>query len=173
MPATFDSIATTTLSSPATNITFSSITSAYTDLKLFVFVRSDRASSVDSMYMQWNGDTSTNYSDGYLYADGGGSTASGRGTNQNQILCGSIPGATATSGFFSSIIVDLMNYSASAAIKTCLINTAYDSNGGGRTQIGIGIRRVAEAITSIKLFPAFGTNFETGTTAALYGILKA
>ena len=51
MPATYEPIATTTLGSAATNITFSSIPATYTDLRLVLVARSDRA--INSIVPVW------------------------------------------------------------------------------------------------------------------------
>ena len=172
MPATYEPIATTTLGSAAPNITFSSIPATYTDLRLVLVARSDRAiNSIDSVYFQVNSDTATNYSNTLLYGDGGSAQAY-RESSQSQILAASIPASGATSGIFGFLIIDIFSYAGSTN-KTFLCNSSGDSNGSGRTQRAVALWRNTAAITSTKVYPAVGTNFITGTTATLYGILKA
>ena len=169
---TYEPIATTTLSSDSANITFSSITSSYTDLRLIVIVRSDRASVVDSVNIQVNSDTGANYAATLLYGDGA-SAFSGSETNVNQILSGSIPGDTSASGTFGMLIVDFFNYAGSTN-KTLLVNSAsVNSATNGRAQRVVGLWRSTSAINAIKLYPIFGTVFRSGSTATLYGIKAA
>jgi len=171
MPATYEPIATTTLGSAATNITFSSIPATYTDLRLVLVARSDRAiNSIDSVYFQVNSNTATNYSNTLLYGDG--SVQSYRESSASQILAASIPASGATSGIFGLLIIDIFSYAGSTN-KTFLCDSSGDSNGSGRTQRAVALWRNTAAITSTKVYPAFGTNFITGTTATLYGIKAA
>jgi hypothetical protein len=68
MAITYEPIATTTLSSAAATITFSSISSAYTDLRL-VFVGTSVANS-NNCIVTFNSDTGFNYSQTALYGTG-------------------------------------------------------------------------------------------------------
>jgi hypothetical protein len=86
MPAgnTYESIATQTLGSSSGSITFSSIPSTYTDL---VIVFSGTTAALVAVDIQFNGDTSTNYSRTII--SGNGSTASSdREVNQPQSSLG-------------------------------------------------------------------------------------
>ena len=164
MPATYEKIATTTLGSAQANITLGSIPSTYTDL-VFIFTT---ITSVDSseLHLRFNGDTATNYSVTTLYGDGA-SAASGAGVNNNKI----------TFGYPSSSTVPVMgkinvfSY-AGSTFKTCLAEGAFDENGAGRVMDAVGLWRSTSAITSITLLPGSG-NLNTGSTATLYGILRA
>lgn len=172
MPATYEPIATTTLGSAATNITFSFIPATYTDLRLVLVARSDRAiNTIDSLYFQVNSDTATNYSSTILFGDGV-SAQTFRQSSASQIFAGSIPASGATSGIFGLAIIDIFSYAGSTN-KTFLCDSSGDSNGSGRASRTVALWRNTAAITSTKVYPAFGTNFITGTTATLYGILKA
>ena len=83
MPATYEKIATTTLGSAAADITFSSIASSWTDIRL-VFTGT---SSVDysNLFCRLNSDTGTNYSLTRLSGDGS-TAASAQQTNQTRIV---------------------------------------------------------------------------------------
>ena len=72
MPATYEPIATTTLGSAASSITFSSIAGTYTDLRV-VFTPQGATAGV-SAYLEFNGISTTTYSETYL--QGNGTTAS-------------------------------------------------------------------------------------------------
>jgi hypothetical protein len=155
-------LATTTLSSAANSIDFTSITSAYTDLRLVVV---GTVSTGDTARIRFNGDTATNYSRTSLLGDGT-TAASGFSTN------GTFIGITTTN--LSTTIpvmltIDLFNYAGSTN-KTILTTSSLDFNGSGRVERIVGLWRSTAAITSIKCY--LGTNNWTiGTTATLYGIL--
>jgi hypothetical protein len=54
-----------------------------------------------------------------------------------------------------------------------LLTGGTDNNGSGGVTRSVGLWRSTSAITSISLFIDGTTTFSTGTTATLYGILKA
>jgi hypothetical protein len=64
----YDSIATTTLSSPAASITFSSIPATYTHLQIRGIARSTAAAG--NVSIAYNSDTGSNYAGHDLYGDG-------------------------------------------------------------------------------------------------------
>jgi hypothetical protein len=66
---------------------------------------------------------------------------------------------------------DIFSY-AGSTYKTLLISTAEDYNGSGGVEAKVGLWRSTSAITSITIFNSV-SNFAIGTTATLYGILKA
>jgi len=170
MPATYEPIATTTLGSAAATITFSSISSAYTDLRLVVFLLKDSATSTNSLDIRFNSDTGSNYSSTFLRGDG--STAdSFRYTSDTNIDCGE---TTPTTTIGHLITVDIFGYAGSTN-KTCLITTSADANGSGQVSRGVGLWRSTSAINTVSMAANFtsGANMGTGTTATLYGILKA
>jgi hypothetical protein len=166
MPATYEKIATTTLGSATSTITLSSIPSTYTDLRL-VFV-GNLTTSTAQPRIRFNSDTTTNYSDTSLTGDGA-NPASGRDTSATWIylfktgLIGTTP---------SLSVVDIFSYSSTSINKTCLINTSNDKNGSGTIENLVGLWRSTAAINSINISTS-GNNFAIGTTATLYGILKA
>ena len=165
--ATYEPIATQTLASAASSITFSSIAASWTDLRL-VFVDKGATGSPFAI-MQYNGDTATNYSYTDLYGSG---TAAGsaRATSSARIAINDWGNPTTTIPQLSNI--DIFSY-AGSTFKTCLINTSNDNNGSGYTENRVGLWRSTAAITSIVLTASSGGNFAIGTTATLYGIKAA
>lgn len=155
-------IATTTLGSAASSITFSSIPATYTDLRL-VFVGTSAANVPGEM--RFNGDTASNYSRTYL--SGNGSTASSsRDTSQTNISVG----ASAITSTPMMNTIDIFSY-AGSTFKTCLITSSDDRNGSGTVDRQVSLWRSTSAINEIKLTVDLTANFLTGTTATLYGIL--
>ena len=168
MATTYEKIATTTLGSANNSITFSSIPSTYTDLRVVIAPKA--AATVYYMACQFNGDTATNYSFTSLYGDGS-SAVSSRNTSQTEIGIIWFNGATTTIPAFATI--DVFSY-AGSTFKTILGTNSADNNGSGTVERNVGLWRSTSAITSIKLFDtSVGRQMATGTTATLYGILKA
>jgi flagellar motor component MotA len=66
--------------------------------------------------------------------------------------------------------MDLMSYT-NAKAKTALITTSTDANGSGRVQRIAGMYDTLSAISDLLI--TCGSNMAIGTTATLYGILKA
>ena len=163
MPATYDKIATTTLSSAAASVTFSSISGSYTDL---VLVCDPLSALVDNIVIQYNGDTATNYS--WTTIGGNGTTVSSvRGSND------SIPYVQYESGVSttrSNVIINVMNYSNTTTYKTAICRGNNTSYGTDSTVV---LWRSTSAITSILLKQRGSNNFSSGSMFTLYGILKA
>lgn len=166
MPATYEKIATTTLSSAASNITFSSIPATYTDLRIvWVF---QPVSSGNLPALQYNGDTATNYS--YLTLFGNGTTATSQKSSNNTLAY--LNSSTTVLSQWLMQTIDIFSYAGSTN-KTLLSTYSGDANGSGLVSTSVNLWRSTSAITSVKLFLDAGSNLVSGTTATLYGILKA
>jgi hypothetical protein len=164
MPATYEPIATTTLGSAASTITFSTIPGTYTDLRLVLVPKMTAAANLE---LQYNNDTGTNYSNTYVYGTGS-SALSSRSTSQSKIFAtvDQLP-----SGQWTFLSFDVFSYAGSTN-KTCLITHQSDNNGSGYVGNLVGLWRNTSAITSLKLTAGSG-NFDTGTRATLFGIKAA
>lgn len=165
MPVTYEPIATTTLASAASTITFSSISSGYTDLRLVLM---GTATAALTPRIRLNGDTATNYSNTFLYGDGT-SALSARTTNStffnvtyNTSWSSTIPAMVTT---------DIFSYAGSTN-KTALTTASVDQNGSGSVERIVSLWRSTAAITSITILSSAST-FAAGTTATLYGIKAA
>jgi hypothetical protein len=163
MPSTYDKIATTTLGSTSTQITFSSITGTYTDLILISNVR-PTTSGFGYINLQFNSDSSAVYSRTYLNGDGS-TASSGRNTGEtvayiygNQIFASP-----------STFITQIQNYSNSTTFKTLLTRT---SDSGNIVNATVNLWRSTSAITRIDV-NSVSDSFATGSTFTLYGIKAA
>jgi len=163
MPATYEKIATTTLGSAASTITFNSIAASWTDLRLIYVGTPVSGASLD---VYFNSDTGSNYSRTTLYGDG---SAAGSGRNSNLGFWRTTFGMTAS--YPSFVALDIFSY-AGSTYKTGLSTFSADWNGSGYAYRNVGLWRSTAAITRIDL-DLGGNNFAAGTTATLYGILKA
>jgi hypothetical protein len=164
MPATYEPIATTTLGSAASTITFSSIPSTYTDLRLVLVATT---TTETSCYLQFNSDTGTNYSRTELSGNGSAAFSSG-GSSQAQI---SLVYSSISTTIPSFITLDIFSY-AGNTFKTCLTSASQDVNGSGLVGCNVGLWRSTSAITSVN-FIFYSGSFAAGTTATLYGIKNA
>jgi hypothetical protein len=170
MPATYEPIATTTLGSAAASISFTSIASSWTDLRLVLVARGDSGSGINfALQTRFNSDTGTNYSWTQIYGDGS-SALSSRATSQDYGYGGGIAGPTSPAGTWSLSTLDIFSYAGSTN-KTFMYTTSNDQNGAGYVNRGVTLWRSTSAITRIDL--TTNTSFATGTTATLYGIKNA
>ena len=164
MATTYEPIATTTLGSAAADITFSSISGSYTDLRL-VFEGLAVSAGVD-IYCQVNGDTATNYSHTRLTGNGTAASSS-RGSSLAYMRFSD--GGSPQTANTSVTKVDFMGYSNTTTYKTAL-NRADNSNRG--LDAVVNLWRSTAAITSIKFYLSSG-NIASGAIATLYGIKAA
>lgn len=159
---TYTQIASTTLGS-ASSVTFSSISSAYTDLRIVIVGAVN--TGLQNLTCQFNGDTATNYSRTFLSGNGS-SAGSGRESTFANITLDRY-------GYFSSsttnMLVDVMNYSNATTYKTLLSRSNNASEGTGAV---VGLWRNTAAINSI-LLTLSGSTWTTGSVASLYGITAA
>jgi hypothetical protein len=159
--STYTPIATTTLGSAVSSYTFSSISSSYTDL---ILITAGTSSADGSYKLQFNGDTTSNYSNTFMYGDGS-SAVSGRSSSQTSI--GGLGRAGTSQG---NGIIQIMNYANTTTFKTVI------GRGSLASQLVIATvglwRKTPEAINSITILPESGT-MSTGTTFTLYGIAAA
>ena len=161
---TYTPIATTTLGSAQSSVTFSSISGSYTDLVLVVYIPSN--STNDDMYLQYNSDTGSNYSNTTLR--GNGTTASStRGSNTTGARFSDSSSPTTTTS--CTAIINIMNYANTTTYKT---NISRSNNASTGVDSMVTLWRSTAAITSVKVYPASG-NMASGSTFTLYGIQAA
>jgi len=134
-------------------VTFSSISSAYTDL---VVVFNGTGTTANNVYLQFNGDTANNYSMTYLYGSGT-AASSGRTSNTANIYAMGLPTSNST------LTMTVMNYSNTTTYKTCLQRGAESA-----VTATVGLWRSTAAINSVTL--KTDTSFAVGSTFSLYGI---
>jgi len=165
MAITYEPIATTTLSTAAASVTFSSISGSYTDLLL---VSVPLSGSSDNLTMQFNSDTGTNYSTTIL--TGNGSSASS--TRQTSTATPYMSYYGLTNATPSPNFYHIMNYSNTTTYKTTLSRVGNASSSGGVDAI-VMLWRSTSAITSILIKQYQGNNLSSGSTFTLYGIKAA
>lgn len=175
MPAgnTFEAIATNTVSgSSTTTVTFSSISSTYTDL--FIVFSGSFSAGDTSLVIRFNGDTGSNYS--YTLLEGNGSSASStRGTSTDKIYLSALAVSIGSGTNISTQTINVMNYANTTTYKTAIgrVNTASNSTSYLGTSAGVGLWRNTAAINSVSLIAGGGYTITAGSTFTLYGILAA
>jgi len=162
MPATYEPIATTRLSSSATSYTFSSIPSTYTDLVLVVAGTFTNTNSGGNLRL--NGDTGTNYSTTALR--GTGTTVYATRSINRSFIAGNEDGSSSGPWIF---IWNINNYANASTYKTVLVRA---SDAGAYVSETVGLWRSTSAINSIT-FITFDPGISSGTTLTLYGIKAA
>jgi len=164
MPATYEPIESKTLGTAVASVTFSSIPQTYTDL-VMIFSGSSASGGEDSIAIQFNGDTTTNYSATWMQGNGTSATSS-RASSQTVIYGGLITSATITNSIWH-----VFNYTNTTTFKTVL---ARGNASATLTRQAVGLwRKTPEAITSWLLKTDGGQNFAVGCTFTLYGIKAA
>ncbi len=165
-------IATTTLGSAAASITFSGISSAYTDLRLVLVATAGTSGSGYNPALRFNSDTGTNYSTTELSGQGS-AASSARTTSASYLAAGGNSSGTGMSTTIPQLFTfDIFSYAGSTN-KTVLVSSAGDLNGSGYVLSQVGLWRSTSAITDIVISRSISggtTNFAAGTTATLYGI---
>lgn len=168
MASTYEPIATTTLSSSASDVTFSSISGSYTDLVLIVSCRLVTAGYAS--FLQFNGDTGNNYSVTELYGTGSAVGSSRVANLDSAYLTNNIP-VGATSSVYAPIIINIMNYSNSTTYKTVL--SRFNNANTGVDAI-VNLWRSTNAINQIKIgLTTGGGSYASGSTFTLYGVKAA
>jgi len=168
MANTYTLIASNTLSSDTSSVTFSPIPSTYTDLVLKYSVRSSSSSTTDDLFLTVNG-TSANYSQTRLSGDGA-SASTGRFSASSEFVLGDISAATGTSNTFSSGEFYLPSYTV-AQNKPASNFLAQEQNGTtAYLRIIAALWSNTSTVTSITFSLNSGPNFVSGSSFFLYGI---
>lgn len=176
-PSSYESIATVTVSSPQSTITFSSIPSTYKHLQVRCLTRGSTGISGGApVYLTVNSDSGTNYSTHHLIGNGSSAYADGH-ANASYIL-DAYGGFQTWSGgdtanCFGVGIIDILDYSNTNKYKTARALWGRDHNStNGRVMLESGSWRSTNAITSLTFTTdaTYGVSWGQYSSFALYGI---
>jgi len=167
MALTYDAFASTTLSSTATSISFSGISSAYTDLRI---VCSLREASADNIYMRVNGITSGNLYTDLSLATRGGSEQNYQDGYHNEWNLTGFSGNWPDPLFFD---ITIPNYTNTTIRKSAFIRAYLAASSSGSWAHSMNSVQTTSAITSFTIFTQSAVNFVAGSKITLYGITKA
>lgn len=167
---TYVALATQTLGSAAASVTFSSISSGYTDLVLICNAKNDTASN-QRLQLNFNGDYAFSYSYTRLY--GSGTAAISDRFSAESVIDLGFFGGTNTTGYLQSI-TNIQNYSNATTFKSVLNrwNSQAGASGAQYTAAVIGLWRNTSTINTLALSFA-SANIAAGSTFSLYGIAAA
>jgi hypothetical protein len=159
MPKKYECIGQVVLSGNASTITFSSIPSTYTDLRIDLSLRRSNAYDRRVLQMTFNG-ASSGYSDRNHFGD-----YLGGGVN---ITTYDVPAANGVANTFSSNTIYIPNYTSSSYKSVSI-----ESFGDQYFAMGCGTSNVTSAITTISFDTGQGGEWVANSSAFLYGISKS
>ena len=162
MAATYEPIASTTLTSDASSITFSAIPQSFADLVCVLKNASNGSLSSNSSWAQFNSDAAANYSDTWLYGNGT-SALSARNTSATT---GVFIGGKINNGV---TVLHIMSYANTNVYKTCLASSEGLISGAHSVLRIVGLWRSTAVITSVSFVNY--TTFKAGATFKLYGLV--
>lgn len=174
MPSTYTPIASTTLSTSANSVAFSSIPSTYTDLLLSVSFTETGGATNTNGYFVFNTDTynsNTNYS--YTRLEGNGSTASSARASS---LGAMYWGYDTNGAVFTNTLIHVANYANTNINKAILMRQSNSSFG---TFAQAGSWRNTSAVNAVTFYGSDQVGvptadpFSAGSTFTLYGIKAA
>lgn len=169
MPATYDSLSSTTLTGSQSSVTFSNISQNYTDLILIAMIQHTSNSGDQLRVGNGSVDTGSNYSSTFISA----------ASNNANVVSGNMSGTSMdvaakyysapTSTYYVPLMLHFMNYSNTSINKTVIARygDVQENNGTAGTWAS------NSAINTIQLFPGSGISYTSGCTFTLYGIKAA
>lgn len=161
---TYIPIATTTLTSSASTVSFFGITQDFRDLVLVFEINADATTAFD---MTFNGDSSSSYTGVFMQGFGTGYTPQS-GTASTTYVAG-LAGFSSGSRYLYSF--DILDYSATDKHKTLLARTQRTGAGSGSDDVKAVASRWANtsAISTINIDSRINA-YPAGTTVSIYGI---
>lgn len=156
-------------------LTCSSIPGTYTSLMITASGQVSDAAAVESIYIEFNSDTGTNYQREVLVGTGTAavtSSATVASTPSSFAVIG-FPGSSATSGYTGSGSLLIPGYAGTTFFKSVLMSNMYFTSSlvsSFNVFPGAVQWLSTSAVTNIKLIDGGGGNFANGSVFALYGV---
>jgi len=168
MPSSRTLIASNTLGSNASSVTFSSIPSTYKDLVLRLSARTTASSTINLVVITPNGTPSASF----IRLRGSGSSASSSSsTGESTWYTGLVSGNTATANTFGSIEVYIPNYASVANRVYSTFAVQENNNAVAYIDNYAGLDSQTAALSSFTIYDGtFSTNFVAGSSFFLYGL---
>jgi len=165
MPGSYESIATVTLSSSQSTVTFSSIPATYKHLQLRTMWKLSAGVNLQARY---NGSGAGNYKTHIIYGDGSATAAGVSSVSPDYVGLGYTAGA---SGTICATIVDILDYANTNKYKTTRHLMGDDRNGAGDVEFGSALWLNTAAINEIVITVQGGVQtLLQYSSFALYGI---
>jgi hypothetical protein len=167
----FHHLETVRLGGATTDIVFTNL-SRYSDFQHFQIrfvARTNRASSLDSVQLQFNSDTNGNYSWHNLQGSSS-SVTSQAGANAVRIPLAYAPGSTNTANSFAGGVTEILDVFDTTKHKTVRSFAGQVDGNWTLTNIWSGSWRSTDAVTSIRLHSDNATGYIAGSRFSLYGL---
>ena len=167
-------------SSGSTSIVFSSIPQTYKHLQIRISARSNYDYTVDDSYLQFNGDTGSNYGTHNYFGEAPltETVNAGQNTATDKINWGQAGGiGTNTVGQWGLAVIDILDYTSTSKKKsiraTSGMSTSTTATGGlgGRVGNSTGLWNNTNAINQITLLSVSARPFNQYSVFSLYGIV--
>lgn len=158
------------LSSDASSVTFSNVSSTYAanykHLQIRYTARRNASGSVGTV-LRFNGDTGSNYSRHGIGGNGSSVYAFGAGSDTSMFV-GSSFGSGAAAGAFVGAIIDIVDAFSTSKFKTV---RTFSGRPSEDVALHSGMWRNTSTINTILIYPDVGgTAFVAGSRFSLYGI---
>lgn len=176
MAITYEPLATLTLTTSAVNISFTSIATSYTSLRVILLGK--HTSDGNTNYAKFNNDNTTNnYNSVNLFTRSTSSTVviNGQSDGSSGQNVGHYLGGSASYPFFVEMNIVGASQNGTYYNKVVMNQWAdgrHDSSNQAGIMLNSGTYRNNNPITQITITPSSG-NFDVGTSATLYGITRA
>jgi hypothetical protein len=168
LPPSFESIATASPVGSSTT-TFSGIPGTYKSLQLRINGTLPTGGLYNSILIQFNGDSATNYS--FHALTGSNENVGAHGSaNTTYMIAAGFPYGSNNDAFPTGAIVDIHDYASTTKNKTIRSFAGWDRNATASSEVCLssGLWRNTAAVTSVRVWSSI--NFGAGTSIALYGI---
>lgn len=172
MPATFESLASTTLGSDTSGLIFNNISNAYTDL--VVVFNGGITNNFWSLVARFNNDSGSLYSSQSMAGNSSGGKNGTNRVNEGYMILGGYENGWPSNNLNCMSLIHIMNYSSTNMFKTVLVR---EGRGNNTVGAGVTLYRSTSAISSIYLYSSASggstANLYAGSTISLYGIKAA
>jgi hypothetical protein len=164
------SIATVTVGTAQSSISFTSIPSTYKHLQIRWLTRSTATGgdSASTLRMKLNSSSGTYRSHG-LVGTGSTTAAGDIGTSTGDWVYYAIPNDSVSASMFGAGVIDLLDYANTSKNKVSRMLAGFDKNGGGQVSLQSHLWVDTSAVTQLDFTMATG-NFSPNSSFALYGI---
>jgi len=170
----YDLLATEILTGTQATVTFSSLgtyAADYQHLQVRMVARSNRGDTDSYLYVQFNGDTASNYNHHYLRGTGSsvGSDVTSAYYPSGILDINFLPAATAPSNSFGVATLDILDPFETSKYTTARTLSGQAGSGYSRIGLSSGAWRNTASLTSITFDDIFGS-FVSGSRFSLYGL---
>ena len=170
----YEQIASTTVGSPVSSITFNGIPSTYQHLQIRALAKTNKATdNVDDVFVRFNSDSTDNYAFHRLRGNGATADAAGdpTGSGFTAILLPTCAGITSKTNVFGTMVIDILDYADTNKKKTLKSLCGMNANEAPAwVSLASGLWLSSAAISTVALTPGTGTTFSQYSSFALYGI---